>query len=53
MKKISIIILLMICLSLLLLTGCNELGVTPEIDQGNSEDQGNTGDTGTVEVDTT
>ena len=50
MKKISIIIFLMICLSFLLLTGCNEFGVTPEIDQGNSEYQGDTGDTGTVDT---
>jgi len=67
MKKISIIILLIICLSSLLLTGCEEIGITPEIDSGNSEYQGDTSDTGTgdtggtvdtedtgtVEVDTT
>jgi len=40
----------MICLFSLLLTGCEEVGITPEIDSGN---QGNSGDTGTVEVDTT
>ena len=37
MKKISIIIFLMIGLPLLLLTGCQQLGITPEIDQENSE----------------
>jgi copper(I)-binding protein len=50
MKKISIIILLMICLSLLLLTGCEEIGITPEIDIGNSEYQGDISDTGTVDT---
>lgn len=53
MKKISIIILLMICLSSLLLTGCEEVGITPEINSGNSEYQGDTEDPGTGEVDTT
>ncbi len=53
MKKISIIILLMICLSSLLLTGCEEIGITPEIDIGNSEYQDDTEEPGTVEVDTT
>ena len=47
MRKINIIILLMICLFLLILTGCEEIGVTPEIDSGNSEYQGDTSDTGT------
>ena len=40
MKKISIIIFLMICLSLLLLTGCQQVGITPEINNGNLEYQG-------------
>ena len=53
MKKISIIVLLMICLSSLLLTGCEEVGITPGIDSGNSEYQGDTEDPGTVEIDTT
>ena len=53
MRKIGIIILLMICLSSLLLTGCEEVGITPGIDSGNSEYQGDTEDPGTVEVDTT
>ena len=53
MRKINIIILLIICLSSLLLAGCEETGITPEIDSGNSEYQGDTTDTGTVEVDTT
>ena len=44
MKKISIIIFLMIGLSLLLLTGCQQVGVTPEID---------TSESGTGEADTT
>ena len=48
MKKISIIILLMICLSSLLLTGCKEIGITPGIDSENLENQGDTNDTGTV-----
>ena len=52
MKKISIIILLMICLSSLLLTGCEEIGITPEIDSENSEYQVDTEDPGTGEVDT-
>ncbi|MBA7616193.1 hypothetical protein ES703_23489 [subsurface metagenome] len=43
MKKISIIILLMICLSSLLLTGCEEIGITPGI---NSVNQGNSGNSG-------
>jgi outer membrane murein-binding lipoprotein Lpp len=43
MRKINIITLLMICLSSLLLTGCKEIGVTPEIDQGNSGNQVNSG----------
>ena len=47
MKKISIIILLMICLSSLLLTGCEEIGITPEIDSENSEYQVDTEDPGT------
>ena len=47
MKKISILILLMIFLPSLILTGCQEFRITPEIDQGNS------GDIGTTEVDTT
>ena len=37
MKKISIILLLMISLFSLLLTGCEEVGITPEINSGNSE----------------
>ena len=36
MKKISIIILLVFCLTLLLLTGCMTNTVTPEISMGNS-----------------
>jgi len=42
MKKISIIILLMIGLSSLLLTGCEEVGITPEIDSEDSKYQGDT-----------
>jgi hypothetical protein len=41
MKKISITILLMISLSLLLLTGCEGVRITPEIDSGNQENSGN------------
>ena len=48
MKKISIIILLMICMSMLLLTGC--FGVTPKIDSENLEYQGDTNDTETVDT---
>jgi len=39
MKKISIIILLVLCLTLLLLTGCVTNTVTPEIGSGNLENQ--------------
>jgi len=50
MKNISIIILLMIGLSLLLLTGCQQVGITPEVDQGNSDNLVNSG---SLEADTT
>ena len=50
MKNISIIIFLMIGLSLLLLTGCQQVGITPEIDQGNSDNLVNSG---SLEADTT
>jgi hypothetical protein len=48
MKKISI--LLIICFSLLLLMGCDKIGITPEIVSGNLEYQGDTNDTGTVDT---
>jgi len=48
MKKIRVITLLMICFSLLLLMGCEKVGIIPEIDSINLEYQVDTNDSVTV-----
>jgi hypothetical protein len=50
MRYIGIIILLVLCLTLLLLTGCIVNTVIPETTSGNLEYQGDTSDTGTVDT---
>ncbi len=50
MKKISIIIFLMISLVSLLLSGCDGVGIIPEVNSGNSEYQEDTSDTGTIDT---
>ena len=39
MKNISIVFIILVCLSSLILTGCEEFGITPGIDQENSENR--------------